>query len=397
MTCESPNKIRSELLAILFLALLCTCKPAKQDFDFEEFQILMTTVAEGWSTQNTDQALSSFHKDAIYVEPPSSQYFQGHEQLRPFFAQLTAAHKMEFHNLWFNKETQSGVGEYTFSYGRDTATVGLVAVELENGKIKFWREYQTVGPTDFHQFLAIENKNWQWHIGNWPPPKISEELSELEGVKYLEVTKNQTKQSPKLPLVIALHWMGATPKDFVGFVSAFKVPVRILFVQAPYTYESGYSFFEIEPANYYELGPQEKNRAILKEAGKLSKFIAAATKKYDPPIKPVIIGASQGGDLSYIFATKYKHLISTACPLLATLDQELMQSTGQQIDCSVPIQVFHGTNDSVVSIESVRSQVNYLKTRNCQVTLNVYAGCGHEISKEMQQDYMNYIHQVIQK
>jgi hypothetical protein len=78
---------------------------------------------------------------------------------------------MKFHNLWFNKSTQSGAGEFTFSFGKDSSDVGVAIVELENGKIKFWREYHKKGPTDFNDFLRTQDKNWKWHIGNYPEPK----------------------------------------------------------------------------------------------------------------------------------------------------------------------------------------------------------------------------------
>ena len=145
--------------------------PPDQELSEKGFQSLMNKVAEGWSSQNSDQALSSFDEDAIYMEPPNIQYYRGHQQLKPYFDELDTRYKMEFHNLWFNRETQSGAAEYTFSYGKDTSDVGVVVVELKNGKIKFWREYQRKGPTNFEDFLRIENKNWEWHIGNYPEPK----------------------------------------------------------------------------------------------------------------------------------------------------------------------------------------------------------------------------------
>ncbi len=139
--------------------------------DENEFQNLMNAVAKGWSTQNTQMALDAFHPDAIYMEPPNIQYYRGHEQLKPYFDELDSTYRMVFHNIWFNSSTQSGAGEYTFSYGKDTSDVGIVVAELANGKIKFWREYQRKGPTDFKDFLRIDNKEWEWHIGNYPAPK----------------------------------------------------------------------------------------------------------------------------------------------------------------------------------------------------------------------------------
>ncbi len=133
----------------------------------------MNNIAEGWSTQNTNLALSSFDENAIYMEPPDIQYFRGHVQLRPYFDALESQHRMEFHHLCFDEASQTGSGEFTFSYGKPNASVGVVIVELEKGKIKFWREYLREGPTDFQEFLKIEDKDWEWHIGNYPEPKDS--------------------------------------------------------------------------------------------------------------------------------------------------------------------------------------------------------------------------------
>jgi len=158
---------------ILTILTIIACQNSENQISEKEFKELMNNVAQGWSTQNTDKALSSFREDAVYMEPPNIQYYQGHEQLRLYFDELDDRYRMKFHNLWFNRSTQSGAGEYTFSYGKDTSDVGIVVVELEKGKIKFWREYQRKGPTDFKEFLRIDDKNWEWHIGNYPSPKDS--------------------------------------------------------------------------------------------------------------------------------------------------------------------------------------------------------------------------------
>jgi len=161
------------LQLIILVSIAISCQHTGNEITEVEFQKLMKNIGEGWSTQNTEKALSSFDEDAIYMEPPNNQYFRGHRQLKPYFDKLTSVHKMEFHNLWFNSKTQSGTGEFTFSYGTDTSTVGVVVVELGNGKIKFWREYLQIGPTDFKDFLRIENKEWEWHIGNYPESQDS--------------------------------------------------------------------------------------------------------------------------------------------------------------------------------------------------------------------------------
>lgn len=143
--------------------MLSSCSN-KVTITFSQFEDLMNSVAIGWSIQDTEMALSSFAVDAIYMEPPSSQLYRGHEELRPFFDALNKSNRMTFHNLWFDEKSQSGVGEFTFSSGTDTSSVGVVVVEITDGKISFWREYFTSGPTDFKEFLKIEDKNWKWTV-----------------------------------------------------------------------------------------------------------------------------------------------------------------------------------------------------------------------------------------
>lgn len=161
--------MRKIVIFTVTTALVISCQN-RYGITEEEFVSLMNNVAQGWSDQNTELALSSFDGDAIYMEPPNAQYYRGHDQLRPYFNELGDQHRMEFHNLWFNQQTQSGAGEFTFSYGEEIADTGIVVVEIRNGKIKFWREYHKKGPSDFKRFIEIENKDWEWHIGNYPPP-----------------------------------------------------------------------------------------------------------------------------------------------------------------------------------------------------------------------------------
>jgi hypothetical protein len=147
------------------------CKEQDKALTTRDFKPLMQNVAEGWSTRNSALALQSFDPDAIYMEPPNIQYYRGHAELKPYFDALGENHRMTFHALWFDEKTQTGAGEYTFSYGKDTSNVGIAVVELKNGKIAFWREYQQKGPTNFPDFIAVKDKKWLWHIGNYPKPK----------------------------------------------------------------------------------------------------------------------------------------------------------------------------------------------------------------------------------
>jgi hypothetical protein len=173
----------SDLLSIPLACLLAAglhtgCSSGKEQTGAQngitqaQFNALMARVEQGWSTQNTDLALSAFDSNCIYMEPPNEQLYVGHAQLRPYFGALSPRHFMKWHVLAFNPATQQGMGEYSF--GRrdaDSCLTGVAVIELKNGKIAFWREYQRRGPARREQFLDTA-KTWQWHIGNYPPKPV---------------------------------------------------------------------------------------------------------------------------------------------------------------------------------------------------------------------------------
>jgi SnoaL-like domain len=175
--CVTSTPLVFLVVAGFLLTLLGTpgCAPQKRQagLNSAEFQALMARLADGWSRQNTEQALSCFTEDAIYMEPPDIQLYQGHAELRPYFAALNPGTLMRFHSLWFDKGRQIGAGEYSFGETNErVADHGVVVVELRNGRIAFWREYQQKGPSSFDRFLDRNNKQWRWTIENYPPRPI---------------------------------------------------------------------------------------------------------------------------------------------------------------------------------------------------------------------------------
>lgn len=117
----------------------------------------------------TERALACFTADAVYLEPPDVQLFRGQEELRSYFGALTSGTTMVLQNTWFDEPSQIGAVEFSFgSTSRETATHGVAVVEIRERLIARWREYHRPGPARFDVFLALEDKEWQWSIDNYP-------------------------------------------------------------------------------------------------------------------------------------------------------------------------------------------------------------------------------------
>jgi ketosteroid isomerase-like protein len=139
--------------------------------DARGFADLMERLARAWEDLDSEAALRCFTEDAVYMEPPDMQLFQGWRELGPYFAALRRGTFMRFHQLWFDEDRQTGAGEYSFgTAGWHSADHGVAVIEIRNGLISSWREYQRKGPASFQEFAGRQGKAWQWHGGNYPPP-----------------------------------------------------------------------------------------------------------------------------------------------------------------------------------------------------------------------------------
>lgn len=136
--------------------------------DAAGFRALIQRLADAWGALDGDAAADLFTDAAVYMEPPDEQLFVGRDQLRAYFGPLDAGTYLRLDNVWFDEGTQRGAVEFTFGVGEQAiADHGVAIVDVADGRIGAWREYLVKGPADQGRFLALDGKDWTWHIGNF--------------------------------------------------------------------------------------------------------------------------------------------------------------------------------------------------------------------------------------
>jgi len=107
-------------LAAGLLAVACAGRDARSPSDSLDgrrtFAALMERIATGWNTGNAAGAADCFTEDAVYMEPPDRQRYEGRAALFDFFGgnqQPPPQMSMTWHHLAFDTPTQTGFGEYT--------------------------------------------------------------------------------------------------------------------------------------------------------------------------------------------------------------------------------------------------------------------------------------------
>jgi uncharacterized protein (TIGR02246 family) len=132
-----------------------------------EFRSLIQRLADGWAALDAAAAVDCFTDDAVYMQPPEEQLFVGRDQLLAYFAPLAAGTYLRLDNVWFDEGRQRGAVEFTFGVGdQEPVDHGVSIVDVDDGRIRAWREYLVKGPADQNRFLAMDGKGWHWHIGN---------------------------------------------------------------------------------------------------------------------------------------------------------------------------------------------------------------------------------------
>ena len=119
--------------------------------DHDAFVTLMQTVADSWNGGDTARALACFTDDAVYMEPPDEQRYEGREELFVFFGgEDPPPMSMEWHHLVVDGDI--GVAEYTYRGNRQFH--GLVIVQLRDDLIARWREYERGSALRWEDFVG---------------------------------------------------------------------------------------------------------------------------------------------------------------------------------------------------------------------------------------------------
>ena len=121
--------------------------------DSHEFTTLAQTLAHAWSSGDADTAASCFTPDVVYVEPGDRQRYAGRDEVFELSGgQAPPPMSMAWHHLVFDQERQLGCGEYTFRGRRQYH--GLVIMQIRDGRISRWREYQYPSESDWADFVG---------------------------------------------------------------------------------------------------------------------------------------------------------------------------------------------------------------------------------------------------
>jgi phospholipase/carboxylesterase len=217
--------------------------------------------------------------------------------------------------------------------------------------------------------------------------------SEAAGFRYLVLESAGTSPDAELPMIIGLHYSGATPESMLGYFNQLRAPVRIVLPQGPMPRRSGWTWFSDAHASDRS-GKQGTADAIVE---RLADFADAVQQAHPTRGKPLLMGISYGGDLSLLLALRRPDAFAAAFPVAARWLPEWMPPANACAPSCPPVRALHGAADTVVPMAPTADGMRRLEAMGFDATLTPYPGVAHDFDAKMQRDFARQVESFLQQ
>lgn len=203
------------------------------------------------------------------------------------------------------------------------------------------------------------------------------------GLGVVERVTGGASGTDTLPLIIALHGLGDRPERFLDLFSGYTTRARVVALRAPDAHGPGFSWFptraEAGTVTVHAEGVTKAAAQVARAADELVKVRATTGK-------PIVLGFSQGGMISFALAVQHPGRFAAVHPLAGWLPEALIPQK-KDPDAAYPrIVALHGDADDRLPIGPTRAGAARLSALGIAVDFREYAGVGHTLSAKMRAD-----------
>ncbi|MBU1043143.1 MAG: hypothetical protein KJ915_01940 [Candidatus Omnitrophica bacterium] len=224
-----------------------------------------------------------------------------------------------------------------------------------------------------------------WQIFLTPPQIKSDVPYKL---KYKQEVFGSTS-TKKLPMIILLHGSGANEKDIIKGLSEnrFDIPIRGISLRGPLNSGLGFRWAYGTGKTYAEASLAHDK--VLRDVGfSIAQSTDELLKKFPTVGKPFVFGFSEGASIAYYLAVNYQDKFSAVFVCSGELTHQFFP---ESIDTDLPpIHVYHGKNDSVISISSAKRTISDIGRFSDEIYLLEY-DTGHSMTRSAVDDMENNI------
>jgi phospholipase/carboxylesterase len=205
--------------------------------------------------------------------------------------------------------------------------------------------------------------------------------SRAAGLRYQETVVGGGRASDRLPLVIALHQLGAGPRGAARvFDDGIHCPARVIAPRGALRHPPGFSFIDALAADPGDVLAVELRRG----AEQLARFIEAVRRDRPTTGTPIVTGFSQGGMLTFALVALHPDVVGVAFPGAGFLPRRLWPR--QRTEGFPPVVAFHGERDSIVRHEWARDTIAHFARIGVAARLQTHRNVGHRFTAAMKRE-----------
>jgi phospholipase/carboxylesterase len=229
-------------------------------------------------------------------------------------------------------------------------------------------------------------------VPNPPSSRASDTArGSVEVTHVVEFCTAGASASERLPLLVALHGIGDRPESFAALFRDLPVPARVMVPEALERYHDGFSWF---PIDLWKPDPAHVADGVRLAGDVLGRSIERWLRERPTRGKPVVVGYSQGGMLTFELAVHHPELVQIAIAAAGWLPPPLWP-TVRPVAPSPPIIALHGEDDELLPIQPTRDSVAALVRLGYPVELVPFAHTAHRMSPEMKAELERRVEQAL--
>ncbi|MCP4603024.1 MAG: hypothetical protein GY847_21325 [Proteobacteria bacterium] len=225
-------------------------------------------------------------------------------------------------------------------------------------------------------------------------PRAANPQQTPELLDYVEMLTAGAKAQEQLPLIVAVHGLGDRPEHFRSLLVDLPVPARVVLPRAPIDWGRGHAWFEtrIASGDFDELAT-----GIARAANQNAELVAYLIEKRSVRGRPIFMGFSQGGMVSYAMALHHPQNLGIVIPISGFLPKPLWPDEKKPNTSYPPIRGLHGSRDSLVPAAPIREAVKHLTGLGFDVKLTEYPDVSHTVSTGMRAELFRLIEEAVKK
>jgi len=179
------------------------------------------------------------------------------------------------------------------------------------------------------------------------------------------------QRTEKLPLILLLHGATGSPQHIARLLEKLPVRARVVAPRGLFPAGEGWVWYEAHKG----IAPEALAAGITKAADVLVRLLDAEQRARPTCGRPIVVGFSQGGVLSYALAARSPSVVAAAFPISGFIPRSLVPPAKP---ANAPrIESFHGDADETIALALDRDTVAALTKAGFQSSLKVYPGVAH--------------------